>query len=79
MPRKNGMPKERRERLPKPLQKEKRVGLWGIIKECIGKDLTKVCLPVYFNEPLSALQKVSEELEYAHLLDQVHHPTPLTV
>jgi hypothetical protein len=22
----------------------------------VGKDLTRVCLPVYFNEPLSALQ-----------------------
>ena len=69
--RENGRPSSRRDRLPKPQQKEKKVGLWGIIKECIGKDLTKVCLPVYFNEPLSALQKVSEELEYADLLDKV--------
>ena len=35
------------------------------------QDLSKVCLPVYFNEPTSALQKIAEELEYSHLLDQV--------
>ena len=31
----------------------------------------QVCLPVYFNEPLSALQKMAEELEYSELLDKV--------
>lgn len=29
-----------------------------------------MCLPVYFNEPLSALQKMAEELEYSELLDK---------
>jgi len=41
-----------------------------MIKDNIGKDLTKVCLPVYFNEPLSSLQKCFEDLEYSYLLDQ---------
>lgn len=36
----------------------------------VGKDLTRVCLPVYFNEPLSALQKSAEDLEYSELLDE---------
>jgi Oxysterol-binding protein len=31
----------------------------------------QVCLPVYFNEPLSALQKMAEELEYSELVDKV--------
>jgi hypothetical protein len=30
----------------------------------IGKDLTKVSLPVYFNEPLSMTQKIIESNEY---------------
>ncbi len=47
------------------------MSLWAIIKEMIGKDLTRVCLPVYFNEPLSALQKIAEDLEYSELLDKV--------
>lgn len=49
---------------------ERSVSLWAIIRECVGKDLTRVCLPVYFNEPLSALQKLAEDLEYCGLLDQ---------
>ena len=51
-----GPPPKRRERLPKPAQQEKSVSLWTLIKDMVGKDLTRVCLPVYFNEPLSALQ-----------------------
>jgi hypothetical protein len=35
----------------------------------VGRDLTRVCLPVYFNEPLSALQKIAEDLEYSALVD----------
>ena len=30
-----------------------KISFWKILKEMIGKDLTKVSLPVYFNEPLS--------------------------
>jgi hypothetical protein len=43
-----------------------------MIKDNIGKDLTKVCLPVYFNEPLSSLQKCFEDLEYSYLLDRAY-------
>lgn len=65
---------QRRTAMPKPAQVEKSYSLWSIIKECIGKDLSKVCLPVFFNEPLSALQKSAEDLEYCELLDKVRHP-----
>jgi len=30
-----------------------KVSMWQILKDLIGKDLTKVSMPVYFNEPLS--------------------------
>ncbi|KAF7071275.1 hypothetical protein CFC21_076644 [Triticum aestivum] len=60
---------ERRDKLPEPKEKEKPIGLWSIIKENIGKDLSGVCLPVYFNEPLSSLQKCFEDLEYSYLVD----------
>ncbi|MED6124989.1 Oxysterol-binding protein- protein 1C [Stylosanthes scabra] len=63
---------KRRKKLPDPVEKEKGVSLWSMIKDNIGKDLTKVCLPVYFNEPLSSLQKCYEEIEYSHLLDQAY-------
>ncbi|KAH7730310.1 Oxysterol-binding protein [Aphelenchoides avenae] len=42
----------------------------SVMKNCIGKDLSKVAMPVDFNEPLSALQRATEDLEYANLLDR---------
>ena len=66
----NAAPIERRAKLPEPAETQKSVSLWSIIKECIGKDLTRICLPVFFNEPLSALQKITEEFEHASLLER---------
>lgn len=63
---------KRRKKLPEPSQKEKGVSLWSMIKDNIGKDLTKVCLPVFFNEPLSSLQRCFEDFEYSYLLDQAY-------
>lgn len=60
----------RRKSLPEPKEKEKSVSLWSMIKDNIGKDLTKVCLPVYFNEPISSLQRCLEDVEYSYLLDR---------
>ncbi|KAI9076679.1 hypothetical protein K1719_041444 [Acacia pycnantha] len=62
----------RRKKLPDPVEKEKGVSLWSIIKDNVGKDLTRVCLPVYFNEPISSLQKCCEDLEYSYLLDRAY-------
>lgn len=67
-----GSAPKRRSALPEPIQAEKSVSLWSLIKEMVGKDLTRVCLPVYFNEPLSALQKTAEDLEYSELLDEAY-------
>ncbi|SMN22919.1 similar to Saccharomyces cerevisiae YAR042W SWH1 Protein similar to mammalian oxysterol-binding protein [Maudiozyma saulgeensis] len=44
------------------------VSLWGVLKSMVGKDLTKIALPVSFNEPSSMLQRVSEDYEYGYLL-----------
>ncbi|XP_076951938.1 oxysterol-binding protein-related protein 2A-like [Bidens hawaiensis] len=63
----------RRKKLPDPAEKEKGVSLWSLIKDSVGKDLTRVCLPVYFNEPISSLQKCFEDLEYSYLLDRAYH------
>ncbi|KAI2605516.1 oxysterol binding protein [Hypoxylon fragiforme] len=46
-----------------------RIGLWGILKSMIGKDMTKMTLPVSFNEPTSLLYRTGEDMEYADLLD----------
>ena len=39
-----------------------------MIKDSIGKDLTKMAVPVHFNEPVSMLQKTAEIMEYQDLL-----------
>lgn len=46
------------------------INLWSIMRNCIGKELTKIPMPVNFNEPLSFLQRITEDLEYADLLDR---------
>lgn len=47
-----------------------KVGLWGILKSMIGKDMTRMTLPVSFNECTSLLQRLTEDIEYSDLLDQ---------
>uniref|UniRef100_A0A3P8SN16 Oxysterol-binding protein n=1 Tax=Amphiprion percula TaxID=161767 RepID=A0A3P8SN16_AMPPE len=60
--------KTRRSRIPdKPNYS---LNLWSIMKNCIGKDLSKIPMPVNFNEPLSMLQRLTEDLEYSELLDR---------
>lgn len=44
-----------------------------ILYNNIGKDLSRVSMPVALNEPLSLLQRLSEELEYSDLLDVANH------
>ncbi|UJR28181.1 hypothetical protein I4U23_009433 [Adineta vaga] len=46
------------------------VGLWNIMRKAIGKDLSRIALPVILNEPLGLLQKLCEEMEYSDLLDR---------
>lgn len=45
------------------------MSIWSILKNNIGKDLSKIALPVFFNEPLSMLQRLCEDMEYSCLLD----------
>ena len=61
---------EERETLPHLRSPGLKVSFWQILKDLIGKDLTKISLPVYFNEPLSLTQKVAECLDYTDLLER---------
>jgi len=42
--------------------------IWSVLKNCIGKELSKITMPVIFNEPLSFLQRMTEYMEYGKLL-----------
>lgn len=59
----------RRKRLPEQ-KPNYPLNLWSIMKNCIGKDLTKIPMPVNFSEPLSMLQRLTEDFEYSEILDQ---------
>ncbi|XP_045068015.1 oxysterol-binding protein-related protein 6-like [Coregonus clupeaformis] len=60
----------RRPCLPAPSPDCSNINLWNILRNNIGKDLSKVSMPVELNEPLNTLQHMCEELEYAELLDR---------
>ncbi|KAJ2188896.1 hypothetical protein EV181_001943 [Coemansia sp. RSA 532] len=45
------------------------LNLWSIIRGAIGKDLSKVSVPVFFNEPTSFLQRFTEDMEYCDMLE----------
>uniref|UniRef100_A0A8C6VXF8 Oxysterol-binding protein n=1 Tax=Nothobranchius furzeri TaxID=105023 RepID=A0A8C6VXF8_NOTFU len=56
--------------LPAPCPDTSNINLWNILRNNIGKDLSKVSMPVELNEPLNTLQRMCEELEYSELLDK---------
>lgn len=60
----------RRSCLPAPPAPPGDVSLWGLLRSSVGKDLSRVALPVQLNEPLNTLQRLCEELEYSELLDR---------
>ncbi|TWW69377.1 Oxysterol-binding protein-related protein 6 [Takifugu flavidus] len=63
----------RRTTLPAPGQDNSHIGIMTILYNNIGKDLSRVSMPVALNEPVSLLQRLSEELEYTDLLDIANH------
>ncbi|CAF4690525.1 unnamed protein product [Rotaria sp. Silwood1] len=59
--------RKRRDRIPE--RPNYSINLWSIMKNCVGKDLSKIPIPVNFSEPISMLQRITEELEYSYVLD----------
>jgi hypothetical protein len=45
-----------------------KISVWTIIKDSIGKDLTKMSVPVYFNDPANILQKCATSVEYVDIV-----------
>ena len=57
-----------RDKLPVSRNPNQKVNIWKVLKDTIGKDLSKMAVPVYFNEPLSFLQRFTEDLTYSSIL-----------
>lgn len=58
-----------RDQLPFFKDPKLKISVWTILKDSIGKDISKITVPVYFNEPLSILQKCAVATEFLDLLD----------
>lgn len=43
---------------------EVKVNVWALLKDNIGKDLSRITMPIYLNDPMSMLQKAAEILEF---------------
>ncbi|XP_045898507.1 oxysterol-binding protein-related protein 6-like isoform X2 [Micropterus dolomieu] len=63
----------RRTALPARGTDNSHIGIMTILYNNIGKDLSRVSMPIALNEPVSLLQRLSEELEYSELLDIANH------
>uniref|UniRef100_A0A8C9ZKS1 Oxysterol-binding protein n=1 Tax=Sander lucioperca TaxID=283035 RepID=A0A8C9ZKS1_SANLU len=70
----NGVEKHRTS-LPAPMFSRNDVSIWSILKKCIGMELSKIAMPVIFNEPLSFLQRLTEYMEHTYLIHQANATT----
>ncbi|TSR16026.1 Oxysterol-binding protein-related protein 1 [Bagarius yarrelli] len=61
--------------LPAPMFSRNDVSIWSILKKCIGMELSKITMPVIFNEPLSFLQRLTEYMEHTYLIHQANTST----
>nr|XP_057907366.1 oxysterol-binding protein-related protein 2-like [Doryrhamphus excisus]XP_057907367.1 oxysterol-binding protein-related protein 2-like [Doryrhamphus excisus]XP_057907368.1 oxysterol-binding protein-related protein 2-like [Doryrhamphus excisus] len=59
---------QRRKTLPAEMIARNNFSVTSILKKCIGMELSKIAMPVVFNEPLSFLQRISEYMEHTHLI-----------
>ena len=57
-----------REKLPGIVQQRRYASIWYYVKEFVGKDVTKISLPIHLNEPLSVLHKAAEGFTYSGVL-----------
>uniref|UniRef100_A0A8C5C854 Oxysterol-binding protein n=1 Tax=Gadus morhua TaxID=8049 RepID=A0A8C5C854_GADMO len=57
-----------RKMLPADMISRNNLNMWSVLKKCIGMELSKIAMPVVFNEPLSFLQRISEYMEHTHLI-----------
>ncbi|KAL7398404.1 hypothetical protein ABVT39_009239 [Epinephelus coioides] len=69
VPQENGI-KKHRTSLPAPMFSRSTISVWSILKKCIGMELSKITMPIVFNEPLSFLQRITEYMEHTYLINR---------
>ena len=63
---------EGREELPAVKDPNASFSLFSILRNLIGKDLSRAGMPIEINEPLSMLQRCAEALDYRELLEMAN-------
>uniref|UniRef100_A0A3B3TC93 Oxysterol-binding protein n=1 Tax=Paramormyrops kingsleyae TaxID=1676925 RepID=A0A3B3TC93_9TELE len=58
--------------LPAPMFSRNDFSIWSILRKCIGMELSKITMPVIFNEPLSFLQRLTEYMEHTYLIHRAN-------
>lgn len=67
----NALPFDKPKGVPIPIMK--------ILKDAVGKDITRITIPVQFSEPINMLQRLAEDFEYAeHLIQAAEEEDPRT-
>lgn len=59
-----------RSQLPAFKDHTRKFSIWGLIRDNIGQDLTRVTLPIILNEPVTMLQKCCEAMANYQLLEK---------
>jgi hypothetical protein len=59
--------------LAKRKDPNEKINIFTLLKDLVGKDLTRVSMPVYLNEPISMLQKSCEIFEHTSTLDNANN------
>ena len=50
------------------------ISIWSILKQSIGKELSRIAMPAAWCEPLSFLQRITENVTHCDLLNKACNP-----
>ena len=52
-----------------------KISVWALLKDNVGKDLTRITMPVFLNAPIGGLQSIAGFCEYHYILDDAANET----
>lgn len=52
--------------LPSEMIDRSKYSIWSILKQCVDKELYRFTIPIVWNEPLSMLQRLAENVKYCN-------------
>ena len=55
----------------------RQLSIWSCVKEFVGRDLTRITMPIFVNEPLSFMQRISESFLHHTLMQKIIEKNPI--